>query len=990
MAIAWVSRGLCLREPIAGGSGPSQGPEVISRSVTNPAPDPKLGMSPAGFPRQFDSYVLLKPLARGGMGQLYLALAGTAGLEKLCVVKQVPPDVVAPENARRFRDEAMVALRLSHGNLVPVFDAGLQGDRIFLAMDFVDGRDLHAVWNRCAEHRVPFPVDIAVYVIKELCRGLAYAHAFEDLKLVHRDVSPGNVLLSFSGEVKLTDFGLATSTLKMERTAPGIIYGKLSYLAPEQARREQLDGRTDLYAAGILLWELLTGRQLFPVGRPGAGSKEDADSDALQRARNPEAPAPSTVTSRVPPALDRIVLRALAPERQDRYPDGEAMRADLAAFLAETSPKTDAARLVEFLRPMYADELAAERRERQALIAEAKGLLSGVASGPAHAATVSGPRSPSSDGGSGGRAGEDPRVGTTLGGRYYVRRLCGEGAMGRVYEGHHIDIGRRVAIKVLHASFHTSADLVERFRREARAASKIGHANIVDVTDSGTTPDGAFYFVMEYLDGTNLEELIDRNGPLAVERALLITAQIARALEAAHAADVIHRDLKPANVMLVSRKGEDDFVKVLDFGISKDLDLAGDAGGAAGAAGDRRVALTRPDVAIGTPVYMSPEQAAGRPADALTDVYAVGGLLYEMLTGCPPCAGTDAIDVLHKKAHEDPVPVASLRPNLPVEVDRLITRALSRAPRDRHPSMAALKDGVLACLGVVDRAGTGPTPMPSPLRGATQMVATSTARVGLRRLGRGAIGVAAGAAGLVALGIYLFVERTPPGEDAALAVEPAAAGATEPASPPARLDPPVAPPQPAPKAAALDTESTPWPERESLSAASKRAEPRFNTTLPAVPSLRRELQNKRAAAGGTSPQADLRGGAPIDQAAARAPATRRASVAAIAETDPAHKAAAAMPERPAAAGTAPSAAEAILGRGQAAFDRGDYPEAVRRGREAIAAGGALGGHLLVGDAYYRLERFGDALREYQAALALDPGNASIRRRRDLVEQAAPR
>src|SRR6185436_13857005 len=178
---------------------------------------------------------------------------------------------------------------LSHGNLVTVFDAGLQGDRIFLAMDYIDGRDLHAVWNRCAEVRTPFPVDIAVYVIKELCRGLAYAHAFEDLRLVHRDVSPGNVLLSFTGEVKLTDFGLATSELKMEKTAPGIIYGKISYLSPEQARREPLDGRTDLYAAGILLWELLTGRQLFPVGRPGAGSGE-VNSDALQRARAPQVP----------------------------------------------------------------------------------------------------------------------------------------------------------------------------------------------------------------------------------------------------------------------------------------------------------------------------------------------------------------------------------------------------------------------------------------------------------------------------------------------------------------------------------------------------------------------------------------------------------------------------------------------------------------------------------------------------------------------------
>ena len=190
-----------------------------------------------------------------------------------------------------------------------------------------------------------------------------------------------------------------------------------------------------------------------------------------------------------------------------------------------------------------------------------------------------------------------------------MRRLCGEGAMGRVYEAHHIDIGRRVAIKVLHASFHTSADLVERFRREARAASKIGHANIVDVTDSGTTPDGAFYFVMEFLDGDEPRGADRRaTGRCRVERALLIAAQIARALEAAHAADVIHRDLKPANVMLVNRKDEDDFVKVLDFGISKDLDVGGgDTARGADAPGRR-------DRHAGLHVARAGGRAAGRRA----------------------------------------------------------------------------------------------------------------------------------------------------------------------------------------------------------------------------------------------------------------------------------------------------------------------------------------------------------------------------------------
>ncbi|HVY39341.1 MAG TPA: serine/threonine-protein kinase, partial [Polyangia bacterium] len=720
---------------------------------------------PGGYPRRFDSYVLLKPLARGGMGQLYLALSGTPGLEKLCVIKQVIPDLVAPENARRFRDEAMVALRLAHGNMVSVFDAGLQDGQIFLAMDHVDGKDLLATWNRCAEKRVPFPVDISVYIVKEVARALVYAHAFEDLKLVHRDVSPANVLLSYTGEVKLTDFGLAMSILKMERTTPGVVYGKLSYLAPEQARRQPLDGRVDIYAAGILLWELLTGRQLFPV----AGEADVGNVDAMARAREPKIVPPSTIAGRVPPALDRIVMRALATEREDRYPTAELLRADLAAFLAETAPKTDADRLAGFLRSLFAEDARAERNERERLIGAARVLLSGAirSASPSTSGGMPADEPPRQTGG-------DPRIGTTLGGRYHVRRLCGEGAMGRVYEAQHIDIGRRVAIKVLHARFHHSADLVERFRREARAASKIGHPNIVDVTDSGTTPDGAFYFVMEYLDGINLEDLIADKGPLPVERALLVAAQIARALEAAHSTDIIHRDLKPANIMLVNRSDEEDFVKVLDFGISKDLDLAVGA------------ALTRPDVAIGTPAYMAPEQAAGRTADALTDVYGVGGLLYEMLTGTAPCVGEDAIDVLQRKANEDPKPIGQVRPNLPRDVQNLVNRALSRNPPDRHPTMTALKENILACLAAAEGA---PAPMRLPASGLTTPRLPATVETGrtvhghLRRVQlRPSVIVAAAALGAIALLTLRFTRESSVAE-AARTGPPVAPAGVVPAAP---------------------------------------------------------------------------------------------------------------------------------------------------------------------------------------------------------------
>src|SRR6185436_4155190 len=195
--------------------------------------------------------------------------------------------------------------------------------------------------------------------------------------------------------VKLTDFGLATSTLKLQQTAPGIIFGKLSYLAPEQARREHLDGRTDLYVCGILLWELLTGQQLFPVKAaafaPGHG-KNDSTADALERVRNPRAIAPSQITDRVPAELDRIVMKALQPNPGDRYQTGEELRADLGAFLARTAPETDADRLAKFLKVLFEKDTDNEQRERAEMVSGASHFLSGAVTSRSMAYTV--PHSP--------------------------------------------------------------------------------------------------------------------------------------------------------------------------------------------------------------------------------------------------------------------------------------------------------------------------------------------------------------------------------------------------------------------------------------------------------------------------------------------------------------------------------------------------------------------------------------------------------------------
>ncbi|HET7502321.1 MAG TPA: protein kinase [Kofleriaceae bacterium] len=687
------------------------------------------------YPKKFGKYHLLGPLAQGGMGALYLAVGGDRGLERLMVIKTVLPHLADAEYVARFRDEAKVVVKLSHGNLIPVFDAGLVGGELFLAMDFVEGRDLRAVWNRCAKKQVAFPIDVAVYIVKELCRGLAYAHSFPDLNLVHRDISPPNVLVSFTGEVKLTDFGLASSTLKLEKTAPGIIYGKVAYMSPEQARGEKLDGRSDMYAAAIVLWELLTGRQLFPPGK-------DQPQDLLARAKNPEPMRPSKRAPRVPVELDEICLKALAASKEDRYPDCDALRMALQSWLAQNAPTTDGTRMASFLQELFAEDIQRERIERNELLSRVRSraltlpptdefrliVESGGRDAPSLDTEViqdAPVRKPGSVGRRASDRNDDPMdrrrspdrrlaaravgdhsgraaalaqqleddaepdlIGAEIDGRYRVLELIGEGGMGKVYLAEHVEIGKRVALKVLHPSYSRMPDLVERFRREARAASKIGHPNIVDVTDSGTTADGSVYFVMEYLEGVELGSVIEREGALDVARALKITGQICRALAAAHREGIIHRDLKPENIFLITRDGTSDVVKVLDFGIAKTTE--------AEAARERR--LTSPGMAMGTPEYMSPEQAAGRPADARCDVYALGAILYEMVTGVPPYTGDNFMEILNKKATQDPVLPHIVRSELALPVSELVTAAMARSPTERPQTMEAFEYELNKCL----------------------------------------------------------------------------------------------------------------------------------------------------------------------------------------------------------------------------------------------------------------------------------------------------
>jgi len=294
---------------------------------------------------------------------------------------------------------------------------------------------------------------------------------------------------------------------------------------------------------------------------------------------------------------------------------------------------------------------------------------------------------------------DDPMIGVVLAGRYVVKSRIGEGGMGLVYEGLHRDIDKRVAIKVLRDDLSRKPEVVARFRQEARSASRIGHDNIVDIFDFGETTHGASYFVMEYLEGEDLGNVLSRDATVDANRACAIVLQCCKALSATHAKGIVHRDIKPENIFLTQRDGVDDFVKIVDFGIAKMSDIEMD-----GAPGRK---LTKTGMIFGTPEYMSPEQAAGRELDHRVDVYALGVILYECLAGRVPFEGDTFMGVLTQHLSSAVPAISELNPNAEVsrELELVIGKALAKDPNDRYEDTEELAEAVRCALqGEVSRA----------------------------------------------------------------------------------------------------------------------------------------------------------------------------------------------------------------------------------------------------------------------------------------------
>jgi serine/threonine protein kinase len=353
----------------------------------------------------------------------------------------------------------------------------------------------------------------------------------------------------------------------------------------------------------------------------------------------------------------------------------------------------------------------------------------------------------------------DPLIGMTIDGRYLIERVLGEGGMGLVYRARHVVLNKLIAVKVLRAEVSNNAEVIARFHQEAQSATAIGNQHIIDVLDFGRLPDGATYFVMEYLNGSALTDVIERDAPIAIPRFVHIAKQLCDALGAAHGAGIVHRDLKPDNVFLVKRGQDPDFVKVLDFGIAK--------------VGGSSSKLTQAGQVFGTPHYMAPEQCQGKPVDLRADVYALGIILFELVTGKLPFESESLVGLLTAHMLEAPPPPTSLRADCPPEVEAIILRCLAKDPDDRYADCAAMQadvDGFAAGLpvtytprvsGIIEsrtsRSSTAPlssattlppAPMPpAPVGGAFKAVA------GL---------VAFGAIGAVAFAAYSFLGPKPP------------------------------------------------------------------------------------------------------------------------------------------------------------------------------------------------------------------------------------
>ncbi len=644
--------------------------KVSSAPEASEAPD-------APLPRQFERLTLLRQLARGGMGEVYLATSGgIEGAERPSVVKIIRQDHKDDESfLARFLDEARIQAQLAHPGVAQIVEATRGGDgQPYVIVEYIEGRNLGEVRARALQLGVRLAWPEAVAIAISMGDALAHVHERTDasgrpLGIVHRDLSPQNVMVSYGGDTKLIDFGTARGANRRCHTVSGVVFAKPGYVAPEVANHNPGAVPADLYAFGIMLWELVAGRRFL---------SGDASAHLAQVAVGKRNPAPLAQLTGAPVTLDRIIAKLTAPSLEERYQSARHATSELVEVLKlapslANGDRSVRGRISQLMQRLYPAEPARSRAEFARLVAEARN----VEPKPSGLPEPSPAPEPI----------EEPGQNELLSGtRFRVVKEIGRGGMGVVYEAYHIDLARSVALKVLPSEHCSNAGRMKQFKVEARAIAALSHENLVKLHDFGVAQDGRAYYAMELLEGESLEAYLDHHKGMDWREAMQVGVQACRALEVAHHAGVIHRDIKPANLFIT----RENVVKLLDFGIAKTTsDLAPEEQ-------DENSALS----IVGTPEYCAPEQITGKDSDDRSDLYALGTVLYELVTGRLPHVASTTVGLLHAKANTLPESPRQRAPQrgLPPMVDQVIMRSLKTDPAERFQSASEMREALEAAL----------------------------------------------------------------------------------------------------------------------------------------------------------------------------------------------------------------------------------------------------------------------------------------------------
>jgi serine/threonine protein kinase len=937
---------------------------------------PTAATGAGGFPRAFGNVVLLKPLSRDPRTEVFLAHRHE-GADRLCVVTFLGASLVANvRSVEALRAQANWLVGRMHGNLVQIYDVGQSGDQLFFVSEYVEGTDLGALLSRAGVLRA----GVATFAALETGEALAFLRAQEEAATGVKTRLPGlsasSVMMARDGKVKLLHMGsgLAAPSEGLIARGPGVV----SLIAPEELQGTS-SAAGDVYAVGALLWQMLTGRPL-------AGSDAALHVAELRagrfRPRAPSLAAPSGQT--IPESLDKLVLSALATKVTDRPQNFQAFRTDLVAVM-RTLTDTDERGVRRLVIETFSADLAARASELARLTASAAKPPDTAGQAPSLTLTnISGVRRR--------RPPETELVpGHTIPGtRYRALEKLGEGGMGAVYLAEHVDIERKVALKLLHSDLVQNPLVLRQFRQEARAASRIGNPYICDVTDWGEVEDGRVFFVMEYLDGASLGTVLKEERRFTPARMIPIVRQVAKALGAAHEKGIVHLDVKPDNVLLLEKDSRQDGVKVVDFGIAGLLGQ-GTAGGKV----------------MGTPEYMAPERAQGLGYDHRSDVYSLGVMAYEMLVGEVPLQAGSAVETLALQVDEKPDRISErLTEPVPEKLEALIMRMLEKDSGRRPQSMAEVE--ALLLEAQID--ARIHTPWDEELT-LPPMESDRAARIA-RRLSPAARGqrvslVAVSAVAALSVGLTVFfATRDPdapssPGRGlAATAGTPAVAATPAAATTPARENPSVGTPgSAAPAAPEVVPTVVVTPSGGGVGG---------EGTIIAAPGTTGALPPPITSghAGARSPQrppsdpppvravASAESGADSDRGrrrrepvtspgSARDPAdVRKGAREAVARGEQALSASrysVAAKEFQQAVDSDPGNARAYAGLAEAEWENARYDESLRAARQAAFRDPQVASHhMLVGNAAIKLGRQPEAVRAYERAAQLKPNDKAIR------------